>query len=313
MCESKNSPLEQSVLALVSEHKTGQVSRRDFLKRAVVLLGGAAAADGLWLAANNAPIPQVAAAMGIIDQAALPTPTPLPESAVDSAVVSFAAYGSDASGYVARPKGVGVFPAVVVIQEWWGLDDHIKSVARRFAEAGFVAVAPDLYRGQVAKEPNDAQRLVMAVQMPQALRDIQSAVNYITAQPYAAPKVAGVVGFCFGGGLAMQMAYQGQNVGAVATFYGASVSPSDADLKQVRVPIIGFYGGDDHSIPADRIAHWYDTLIADGKIAESHTYAGAPHAFFNDTRTSYNAAAAQDSWSRVQNWFHHYLIASESF
>ena len=312
MCENMNRQVEQSVFDLVSEHKMGRISRRNFLKQAVALLGSASVANGLWLAANNVPIPLVAAAMGLLDKAMLPTPTALPETSVDTGIVNFSAYGSDASGYLARPKGVGSWPAVVVVQEWWGLDDHIKSVAVRFAEAGFAAVAPDLYRGAVAKEPNDAQRLVMSIQMDQALKDIQSAVDYLTAQSFIAPKRAGVVGFCFGGGLAMEMAYKGNNLGAVATFYGASASPSDANLQQVQVPVIGFYGADDNSIPADRIKHWYSTLTAEGKIAESHTYTGAPHAFFNDTRTSYNAAAAQDAWPRVQNWFRRYVTA-ESF
>src|SRR5262249_20171899 len=153
------------------------------------------------------------------------------------------------------------------------------------------------------KEPTDAQRLVMTVQTPQALKDIQAAVDYMIGQAFVAPQQAGIIGFCFGGGLAMRMAYSGQRVGAVATFYGAGVNPSDADLQTISAPVIGFYGGKDTSIPTTQISHWYAQLAADGKIAESHTYPDAMHAFFNDTRTSYNTAAAQDAWPRVLAWF----------
>ncbi len=308
MCEgSRNPELEQAVFALVSEQRAGGISRRAFLRRAAALLGGAAAANGLWLAANGAPIPEVAAAMGILQAQAPTTPTAIPNSDIITASIALTDYGSDGLGYLARPTTGGPFPAVAVIQEWWGIDDHIKSVVGRFAKAGFAAIAPDLYRGAVATEPTDAQRLVMTVQTPQALKDIQTAVNYLIGQPFVAPQQAGIVGFCFGGGLAMRMAYSGQHVGAIATFYGAGVNPSDADLKAIAAPVIGFYGGKDTSIPPDQIKHWYATLASEGKIAESHIYPDAMHAFFNDTRSSYNPAAAQDAWPRVLAWFRQYI------
>ena len=299
--------LEQAVFSLVAAQRTGAISRRDFLARAAGLLGGAVAANGLWLASTGAPIVAVAAAMGAL--------SPRPVEAADqatyldliTATVPLNAFGSDTTGFLARPQAAGALPPVIVIQEWWGVDAHIKDVAARFARAGFVALAPDLYRGAVAQEPTDAQRLVMKVQIPQALNDIQTAINYLVAQPFSTPKQVGVIGFCFGGGIAMRMAYNGQHIGAVATLYGAGANPTDTELSHVTAPVIGFYGGQDKSVPADQIARWYTTLKADGIPAESHIYADAQHAFFNDTRSSYNKPASEDAWTRTLAWFRQYI------
>jgi carboxymethylenebutenolidase len=298
---------------LVRSFRSGQMDRRDFLKRATVVLGGAAAANALLLAANGAPFADVVRAAGQVDQAATqaataaPTPTQVTAD-IETSMITFKGGTDDAPGYLARPKGNGPFPAVVVIQEWWGLDDHIKNVTERFAHQGFVALAPDLYRGVVAKEPNDAQRLVMQVQMDQALKDIQGAVNYLIAQKTVTPAKAGIVGFCFGGGLAMMMAYKGENVGAVASFYGSSANPSAEDIKNVKAPVIGFYGELDQGTPVNRIKGWQDSFKAAGKINEMTIYKGAQHAFFNDTRASYNKDAAQDAWIKTLAWFLKYLV-----
>src|SRR5262249_28503937 len=195
--------MEQEVNQLVSEYRNGAVSRRAFLKRAALLLGGAAAANALLLAANGAPIQEVARAAGALQGTAPATP-PATMAATEGAMeiqtsmVKFKTASDEAPGYMARPTASGSYPGVVVIQEWWGVDDHIKSVVERFAKIGFVAVAPDLYRGQVAKEPSDAQRLVMTVQMDKALQDIQGAIDYLAQQDFVSPKKAGVIGFCFG-------------------------------------------------------------------------------------------------------------------
>lgn len=222
-------------------------------------------------------------------------------------MIEFAANGGVAPGYLARPAGDGPFPGVVVIQEWWGLDAHIKSVADRLAQAGFVALAPDLYRGQTASEPDDARRLAMALERDQALVDIQGAVNYLLAQPYVAPKRAGVMGFCMGGGLAFMMAYRGQQVGAVVVFYGGGINPSDADFQAITAPVLGIYGAEDAGIPVTRIHEWEAQFQAHHKINTMQIYPGTPHAFFNDTRPSYRAEAANDAWQRTLDWFRNYL------
>ena len=131
--------------------------------------------------------------------------------------VSFASNGDTANGYLARPAGDGPFPAIVVIQEWWGLDAHIKDLAERFAGEGFVALAPDFYHGQVTTEPDDARKLVMALNGPIALRETGGAIVYLSNLPDVEPKSVGVIGFCAGGRLALAAAATGdERIGAVA-------------------------------------------------------------------------------------------------
>ncbi len=314
---------DKVVHQLVEEYKLGKVSRRQFLKRATLLLGGAALADALLLAASGAPIHEVAAAAGLLTEEATAeatTAATMEATAagtaeampVETSMVQFKAGSDNAPGYLARPKADGKYPALVVIQEWWGVDDHIKDVTGRFAGQGFAALAPDLYRGKVAKEPSEAQKLVMQVQMDQAMKDIQGAADYLLAQSFVAPNKAGVVGFCYGGGLAMRMAYMGKNIGAVVVFYGAGVDPSDDELKNVSAPLLGLYGGKDTSIPQDKIKKWESKLKEFGKTNEMVIYPDAGHAFFNDTRSSYSKEAAQDAWPRALAWFKKHLVEQPS-
>lgn len=217
-------------------------------------------------------------------------------------MIQFTANGGDAPGYLVRPEGDGPFPGVVVIQEWWGLDNHIKDVAERFAAEGYVALAPDLYRGEVAAEPDDARRMAMELELDQALIDIQGAVNYLISQQDVEPKQVGVVGFCMGGRLAMMMCYRGQKVGAAVVYYGGGVQPSDDDLKAISAPLLGIYGEADHGIPVERVNEWDAKLDEFGKEHEIHIYPDAPHAFFNDERASYRENAAADAWNRTLEW-----------
>jgi carboxymethylenebutenolidase len=217
--------------------------------------------------------------------------------------VTFASNGATAPGYLATPaQGAGPWPGVVVIQEWWGLDEHIRDVARRFARAGFVALAPDLYHGQLATEPDEARKLVMALQMDVALRDIRGAAAYLRGLEQIAPKKIGVVGFCMGGRLAQVMAVQGGAEAAVAFYGGTDLQPA-----QVVLPLLAIYGEDDQGSPPERItalrAAFADTA------SEVVSYAGAPHAFFNDARPSYRPPAAQDAWQRTVDWLRQHLAA----
>lgn len=306
--------MDDKVQQLVSDYRAGAISRRKFLTRAVQLLGGAAAANALLLAAAGAPIRDVAAAAGALQGTAAPTPAATKPATdggleIQTSMIKFKTRTDEAPGYLARPTAAGTYPGVVVIQEWWGVDDHIKNVTERFAHKGYVALAPDLYRGEVAKEPTDAQRLVMKVQRMQALQDIQGAVDYLDQQDMVLPHKAGVIGFCFGGGLAMMTSYLGKGIGAVVVLYGAGVDPTDDEFQKVSAPVLGLYGDQDPGFTAAKINGWGDKFKQFGKINEMVIYKGAAHAFFNDTRASYNQAAAQDSWIRALAWFQKYLVA----
>jgi carboxymethylenebutenolidase len=154
--------------------------------------------------------------------------------------VEFASNGKKAQGYLATPAS-GRGPGVIVIQEWWGLVAHIKAVADRFASAGFVALAPDLYRGEFAERPDDAGRLMMALDIERAVRDLAGAVRYLLARPGVAPKKVGAVGFCMGGQLALAAACASASVGAVVDFYGVHPNVT-LDFSKLASPVLGLFG-----------------------------------------------------------------------
>src|SRR4030095_11925971 len=134
-------------------------------------------------------------------------------------IVGFSSNGGTTDGYLAIPeKGSG--PGVIVIQEWWGLVDHIKDVCDRFADEGFVALAPDMYHGKTTKSPDEAGKLMMALRIDQAEKDLRAAVDYLLTSDFTTSKKLGVIGFCMGGALALFTATKNQNIGACIVFYG---------------------------------------------------------------------------------------------
>ena len=225
---------------------------------------------------------------------------------IQSEMVDFLSNGQTTPGYLAQPGEAGVYPGVVVIQEWWGLVPHIKDVAERFARQGFVALAPDLYHGQASSEPDEARKLAMELDREQAVREIVEATHYLQALDVVSPKKIGVVGFCMGGGLTIYTSAASPDVGAAVVFYGA---PRDLSLVQnIHAPLLGQYAEHDHGIPLDMV-HSFDQELAKYAIPhEIHIYPGAEHAFFNDTRPHiYNPQAAQDAWARTLDWFRKHL------
>lgn len=221
--------------------------------------------------------------------------------------VHFLANGAEGQGYLARPQAPGPHRGVLVIQEWWGLDSHIKDVADRFARAGYVALAPDLYHGAVAHEPDDARRLAMELEFPQAIAEMVGAAAYLAGRAEVEPKRLATIGFCMGGSLALLLAAHAPQIGAVASFYGGRPIPADV-VQRISAPVLGIYGENDAGIPAERRAEIDAQLSASGVPHELHVYTGAGHAFFNDARAhGYHPAAAQDAWARALAWFDQYL------
>ena len=206
--------------------------------------------------------------------------------------------GGSTGGYLATPKQ-GTGPGVIVIQEWWGLVDHIKDVCDRFADEGFVALAPDMYHGKTTKSPDEAGKLMMALQIDQAEKDLSAAVQYLLTLDSTTSKKIGVVGFCMGGALALFTATKNQSIGACVVFYGIhpKVKP---DLPNLNAPVLGIFGEKDGSVPPAAV-HDLERKIKDlGKQVEVKIYPGADHAFFNDTRPEvYKAEAATDAWQRT--------------
>ncbi len=222
--------------------------------------------------------------------------------------VQFSSNGSQAAGYLSRPESNSPKPDVVVIQEWWGVNQHIRDVTDRLAEAGFVALAPDLFHGKTVTEPNDAQKAAMELDRPRAMTEIDGAVAYLKSQPYVLPKKIGVIGFCMGGGLALHTGAHDPDVGAVAAFYGGG-SPSGDAFAKSHAAILNICGERD-----TRVTSTIKELDKDlNKYKLPHelvVYPNAEHAFFNDTRKEvYKPEAAQDAWKRALDWFRKYLAA----
>jgi carboxymethylenebutenolidase len=221
--------------------------------------------------------------------------------------VSFPASGGSGQGYLALPEGPGPHRAVVVIQEWWGVDEHIKDVVRRFAAEGYAALAPDLYHGAIAAEPDEARKLVMQMQIPEATKEMAGAAAYLAGRPDVEPKQVGAIGFCLGGSLALMLAASSPQIGAVASFYGGRELPPD-QLGKIRAPVLAIFGEKDDGIPPERHAALDRAFNNSGLKHAIYVYPGAPHAFFNDARPDhYRPQAAQDAWARALAWFNTYL------
>jgi len=215
-------------------------------------------------------------------------------------MVTFASNGASAQGYLADGGG----PGVLVIQEWWGLVDHIVDVTDRFGAAGFTALAPDLYHGRTATEPDDAGKLMMALNLEHAARDLSGAVDALVERT-ARPKV-GAVGYCMGGGLALVVAAQRPDVvKAVAPYYGLVPWPSaQPDWSRLDAKVVGEYAELDESFPPDQAKAFERQLRELGKDATINVHEGCQHAFFNDARPEvYSAEHSLAAWERTNELF----------
>lgn len=217
-------------------------------------------------------------------------------------MIKFASNGSARDGYLALPPA-GKGPSVIVIQEWWGLVPHIKNVCDRFAGEGFVALAPDLYHGRSTTSPDEAGKLMMALNIDVAEQDLAGAISYLLGHPGVTSKKAAIVGFCMGGALSLYAATQDPNVGACVVFYGGhpNVKP---ELANLAAPLLGLYAGRDGFVTVDQVNALKKKLNQLRKRYEIHVYPDADHAFFNDDRPQvYNKNAADDAWRRVLKFF----------
>jgi carboxymethylenebutenolidase len=215
--------------------------------------------------------------------------------------VSFPANGVTTSGYLADPaEGKGKDKGVIVIQEYWGVDDHVKDVVERFAGEGFVALAPDLYHGKVTKSPDEAGKLLMALNIAQAEKDLRGAITYLKG---LTGRAVGVVGYCMGGALSLFAACtNGEDVGACVDYYGGHPKVQ-YDFDKLTAPVLAHWAEDDDF--ANAVAAKIEPeLKRRGKTYESHRYKGTKHAFFNDRRPEvYDKKAADESWQRTIRFF----------
>ena len=215
-------------------------------------------------------------------------------------MVEFPSNGGKTSGYLATPTS-GKGPGVLVIQEWWGLVQHIKNVCDRFAAEGFTALAPDMYHGKTANEPDGAGKLFMALNIGQAEKDLRGAVDYLATQ--SSSQKVGAVGFCMGGQLALFAGTVNGNVGAVVDFYGIhpNVKP---DYAKLAGPVLGLFAEKDAFVTPQTAREVEAAIKKAGKSVAIHIYPKVDHAFFNDERPdAYDRGAAEDAWKRTLSHF----------
>ncbi len=214
--------------------------------------------------------------------------------------------GATVTGALALPDGNGPAPAVVLLQEWWGVNGHIRSLVERLAAQGFIVLAPDLYHGQIATDPATAQRLMTELKWPVALDEVAGAKAWLDAHPRTNGRV-GVTGFCMGGAGALLSACNVPGFGAAVAFYGIPPAQYTDWSKADTPPLQAHVSDRDQWVKVEAMEAVRDALAAHGKSLEMHVYQ-AEHAFVNDTRPEvYSPENAKLAWGRMVEFFHKHL------
>ena len=217
--------------------------------------------------------------------------------------VTFPSGDSTAQGLLYLPQGAGPHPAVIVIHEWWGLNDWIKQEAAGYAAKGYVTLAVDLYRGKVATTPDLAHELMRGLPQDQGVRDLAAAVTYLDSRKDVKRNRIGAVGWCMGGGYALQLAIAAPSLRAVAINYGA-LATDKADLAKIHAAVLGNFGGQDHGITPDSVHSFEAAMQSLGKPVDAKISPQAGHAFENpNNATGYRPADAADALARVDRFF----------
>lgn len=316
----------------VEDYEDGRISRRQALKLIASITGSLVLAQTFL--ASCAPPPESIATSEATQEpaasatAAQPTEemktsapaapptasvsgTVLPDDpAIEAGPAEFPGEGATLMGYLSRPKAEGAFPIVLVCHENRGLTPHTEDVTRRFAKAGYVSLAVDLLSrqgGTAALDSSAVPGALSSAPPEQFIQDFRSGWLYLQAQSFAQAEQVGMVGFCFGGGITWRVATGLPELKAAIPFYGSP--PAAEDVSNIQAAVLAIYGELDQrinqSIPTIEAA-----MQENNKVFEKMIYPNADHAFFNDTGSRYNAAAAQDAWARTLDWFGRYLTTS---
>ncbi|HUO87295.1 MAG TPA: dienelactone hydrolase family protein [Thermoanaerobaculia bacterium] len=222
--------------------------------------------------------------------------------------------GREVTGYLAYPAGAELrpddgLPGLVVIHEWWGLNDNVETMARMFAQQGYEVLAVDLY-GEATDDPDRARELTQTVDREQALDNLRQAVRYLRDETRS-PRV-GVLGWCFGGGWSLAASLEmPEELDATVVYYGRLVTERD-ELRRLGTPLLGIFGADDSSLPVAQVRRFEATLEELGKDAEIHLYEGAGHAFANPSGDNYRPDASQDAWDETLAFLAEHLQDSEA-
>lgn len=222
--------------------------------------------------------------------------------------VTFKSGGETVSGLLFTPDKAGPAPGVLVIHEWWGLDEWIKDQARALAREGYAALAVDLYRGKVTSNPEEAHQLMMGTPPDRAIRDLKAAYAFLQGRPEVRQDRVGVIGWCMGGRYALELATQEPGLDAVVAYYGAP--PTDAAaIAKIQAPVLGNFGAEDKGPSPEQVRAFQKAMKAAGKTVDVKIYEGAGHAFanVNNPWKGYREAAAKDAWSRTTAFFARHL------
>jgi len=219
--------------------------------------------------------------------------------AADGKSVSYKSGDDTVAGMLYTPAGKGPFPALIVIHEYWGLNDWVKEQASKFADQGYVALAVDLYRGKVADNADLAHELMRGVPEDRASRDLRAAFDYLASQPNVKKDRIGSIGWCMGGGYSLRVAILEPTLAADVINYGPLIT-DPAELKKINAPILGIFGGQDRGITPEDVKKFQQALIQLGKKVEIKIYPDAGHAFENpNNKQGYRADDATDAWKRT--------------
>jgi len=286
--------VDQKIINLYDQYVHGGISRRSFMDRLGQLAGGAAAALALLPSLEN----DYARAQTVSEN----------DGRLDMVRVTYAAGDLKLSGYMARLKGGQKRPGVIVIHENRGLNPHIQDVTRRLAVEGFLALAPDMLSplGGTPSDENQAIQMIGGLKAEDTVARLTASVSYLAHHGECTGKV-GIVGFCWGGGMANQVAAAGTSLNAAVAYYGAQIPA--AQVPKISAPLLLHYASLDTRIDAG-IPDFEAALKANNKTYELYMYEGANHAFNNDTNTArYNKEAAELAWNRTLKFLRKYLGA----
>lgn len=219
--------------------------------------------------------------------------------AADSKTVSYKSGDESVQGILYTPEGKGPVPGIIVIHEWWGLNDWVKDQASKLADEGYEVLALDLYRGKVATTPDMAHEIMRGVPEDRANRDLKAAYDFLASQPNIKKDRIGAIGWCMGGGYSLDVALDEPTLAADVINYGHLVTDPDA-VKKINAPILGLFGAQDQGITPDDVHKFEAAMKQAGKKVEIKIYDDAGHAFENpNNKNGYRAADAADAWQRI--------------
>jgi len=219
--------------------------------------------------------------------------------AADSKTVSYKSGDETVQGVLYTPAGKGPFPALIVIHEWWGLNDWVKDQASKLSDQGYVALAVDLYRGKVATTPDMAHEIMRGLPEDRAKRDLHAAFEFLASQPNVRKDRIGAIGWCMGGGYSLDVALQEPTLAAAVINYGHLATDPEA-LKKVNAPMLGLFGGQDRGISTDDVHKFEQSMKQLGKKIDIKIYDDAGHGFENpNNKDGYRAADTADAWKRT--------------